>query len=182
VIETIIHLLNQQSLATGVCIDGGRIYLLVSAVLKLYREVVSASSRERLTSGQIRSVLKGLMVSREIRIMEGRKNLGVQEWYELDLGLLASVARRDGYVCHRLDDIRMSQEIQELWEADGNAKLETVGGVAPKSNVKESIVKPNSGEAGVDTGRVVSFVRAQVPIAAARLRITGEIAGGGVVE
>jgi len=108
VIQILLKMLECPQLPKGITIENHQIFVLTSEILTFFRKEMSNVIREKLTSAQVTSVLKGLVAdntSDKPRLLETRRELGRMRWHELDVKLLVSVAQRDGWPSKVLDNI-----------------------------------------------------------------------------
>lgn len=110
VIEQLVKMIegagNEASGPSGLIIEGGRIWVLTSAIVDAHRRDIGAKTRFVLDVRRTATVLRGLQragTDTKVRAVGAAKREG--KWYELDPGTLLAEALDHGYACKRLRQV-----------------------------------------------------------------------------
>lgn len=119
VIETLMAMFeNKTAKRDGFVIEKGQVFVLTSAILNYWREIMSDRARgEKLTANSIAAVLGGLCIEDKppAREIPGHEDQGRRRWHELDILKVREAAARHGFRSKKLEEV-CNERIRNQYE------------------------------------------------------------------
>lgn len=101
IIETILKLYEHFDSRTGIVMEDGKLFVMISEIVNYIRD--NHYSEGRVRSSEVADSLKNLVVDAPYpRTLKSRKSQGEREWYELDSKILLRAAKKFGYPMSKL--------------------------------------------------------------------------------